>query len=463
MPDDYPFRVAARIEETQRDLPTLSIVGLGYIGSVSAACFAEMSFQVVAVDLDERKVVRMAAGNAPVVEVDLDAMVAQATIAGRITATTCVADAVAATDITFVCVGTPSHESGAADLSAVKAAAADIGRALARKDRYHLVVVRSTVPVGTTRGAVIPILETESGKRCGIDFGVCFHPEFLREGVAVADFFAPPKTVIGGVDARSAQLLASLYTSIEAPLVLTTIDTAEMVKYVDNTWHAVKVSFANEIGKICQSVRLDSHDVMGIFAKDTKLNLSAYYMRPGFAFGGSCLPKDVRALRNLANLRGIDVPLIDSILRSNDSQITHALDLIQRSRARRVGILGVTFKRDTDDLRESPQIDLIGRLLARGYEVRAYDRHMAADAIHLAAVHASAATAHTRAALDVLPSLMEEAIDGVVSWADLVVVCHNSHAFADAVAGAPEGTTILDLVGLPAKVRQAPSYSGIGW
>jgi GDP-mannose 6-dehydrogenase len=405
----------------------------------------------------------MAAGKAPVFEADLDAMVAQATTAGRITATTCVADAVAATDITFICVGTPSHESGAADLSAVEATAVDIGRALAWKDRYHLVVVRSTVPVGTTKGVVIPILETESGKRCGVDFGVCFHPEFLREGVAVADFFAPPKIVIGGIDARSVELLASLYISIKAPLVLTTIDTAEMVKYVDNTWHAVKVSFANEIGRICQSVRLDGHDVMGIFAQDTKLNLSAYYMKPGFAFGGSCLPKDVRALRKLASLGGIDVPLIDSVLRSNDSQIAHALDLIQRSRARRVGILGVTFKRDTDDLRESPQIDLIGRLLARKYEVRAYDRLMAAEAIHLAGRHDSAATEHTRAALDVLPSLMEETIEVLMSWAELVVVCHNSDAFADAVAGAPEGTTILDLVGLPAKVRPASSYSGIGW
>lgn len=463
MPDDFATVLADRTLRADAGSPRISIIGLGYVGSVSAACFAEMSLQVIGVDLDEHKVARLGSGHAPVVEAGLDALVARGAEAGRIAATTDIATAIAATDITFICVGTPSAASGAVDLSAMKSAAGSIGRALATKDRYHLVVIRSTVPAGTTKEIVLPILESESGKICGVDFGLCFHPEFLREGVAIADFFAPPKTVIGGMDERSARTLAALYARFEAPLILTRIETAEMLKYVDNTWHAVKVSFANEIGKLCHAVRVDSQDVMSIFIKDAKLNLSACYLKPGFAFGGSCLPKDVRAMRNLADLRGVDVPLIDSILRSNGAHVSHALDLVMRSRAARVGVLGVTFKRDTGDLRESPQVDLIGRLIERGVEVQAHDCNVTDDGIRLAAAHACSSNATTRAALNALPALMESDIDALVQWADLVVVCHNSDAFANAVRCAPVTTRILDLVGLPHTVRREQSYSGICW
>jgi GDP-mannose 6-dehydrogenase len=418
---------------------------------------------VVGVDLNARKIEMIGSGRAPLVEGGLEESVARGVATGRLRATHDTAEAVAATDVTFICVGTPSREDGSVDLGALKAAARDIGRAIARKDGYHLVVVRSTVPVGTTRGVVLPILETESGRRWQEDFGLCFHPEFLREGVAIADFFEPPKTVVGAADARSADMLASLYDGIGGPKVTTSIEAAEMVKYVDNTWHAVKVSFANEVGKICQSVRVDSHDVMGIFVQDQKLNLSPYYMRPGFAFGGSCLPKDVRAMCGLAGLRGVEVPLIESILRSNSAQVAHALDLVLRSRAARVGFLGVTFKPGTDDLRESPQIDLIGRLLERGIEVRAHDRNVTPEGLRLAATHAKTANLPTQAALRDLPGLLDADPHALAGWADLLVVCHGTREFAAVAAEAGESTRVLDLVRLPSPVRQERAYAGICW
>ena len=463
MPDDFSSQVSPVIRHAASVQARLSVIGLGYVGAVSAACFARLSTQVVGVDLDVRKVACIASGKAPLVEADLDATIARGVEAQLLGATTSIDAAVAVTDITFVCVGTPSREDGSVDLAALKAVAAEIGRAIARKGDYHLVVIRSTVPVGTTRGVVLPILESESGRACGSEFGLCFHPEFLREGVAIADFFAPPKTVIGAFDTRSGNLLSSLYESIDAPLIETSIEAAEMVKVVDNTWHAVKVSFANEVGKICQAVRVDSHEVMGIFVRDTKLNLSPYYMRPGFAFGGSCLPKDVRAISSLASLRGIEVPLIDSILRSNGTQIAHALDLVLRSRAGRIGFLGLTFKAGTDDMRESPQVDLIGRLLERGIDVRAHDRNVTPGSLRLAAAHAKTANAHTQGALDRLPGLLEPDAAQLVDWAELVVVCHNTTEFSALVAAAGDGTRVLDLVRLPQPGRPRRDYAGICW
>lgn len=310
---------------------------------------------------------------------------------------------------------------------------------------------------------VLPIIERWSGKQCGRGFGLCFHPEFLREGVAIADFFDPPKTVIGGFDEASADMLAQLYVMIDAPCVRTSIEAAEMVKYVDNTWHATKVAFSNEIGKICKSINVDSHEVMGIFVKDTKLNLSPYYMRPGFAFGGSCLPKDLRAMRSIATEQNVAVPLIDSLLESNDAQIDHAVELVMKAGASRVGLLGVTFKSDTDDLRESPHVDLMGRLIARGLSVRVHDKNISGAGIELAAKHAKTATSWTQFALKMLPHVSTSTADNLIDWADLIIVCHNTAEFADAIARDRGMTDVLDLVRLPHSKCSSESYSGICW
>ncbi|MDC7789438.1 nucleotide sugar dehydrogenase [Rhodoplanes sp. TEM] len=460
---DFNVGLSASQQNAVLSHPPLSVVGLGYVGAVSAACFAELRHQVVGVDIDSRKTSSLRDGRAPLLETDLDSLIGTSVREGRLTATTDIAEAVARTSITFVCVGTPSDEDGSVDLTALEAVAAGLGRALAAKNDYHLVVIRSTIPIGTTRNVVLPILEAESRKRCGEDFGLCFHPEFLREGVAIADFFAPPKTVIGGYDDRSAQMLAALYGAIQAPLVCTSIESAELVKYVDNTWHAVKVSFANEVGRICRTVGVDSHDVMNIFVQDRKLNLSAYYMKPGFAFGGSCLPKDVRAMQGLAESRAVRVPLIESLLSSNDCQIGHAAELIEKSGARRVGILGLTFKDGTDDLRESPQIDLVGRLSVRGFAVRAYDSNVTTEGLALATAHAKAAKPDMRNGLRLLPYVLEGSAEELVAWADVIVVCHRTGEFVEAVEHAAAGKTIVDLVRLPDQVRSRAAYAGVCW
>jgi GDP-mannose 6-dehydrogenase len=444
--------------------PPVSIIGLGYVGIVSAACLAEMTYRVIGVDVDSRKVLDVNTGRAPLVEPGLDDVVARAVAAGRLTATTDLTAALHQTSVTFVCVGTPSEIDGSVDLSSLRAALRQVGQALAQKSSYHLVVIRSTIPVGTTRSVVIPLLEAESSKCCGLDFGLCFQPEFLRQGVAIKDFFSPPKTVIGGIDDRSAKSLAAVHAAVDAPVFCTTIETAELIKYVDNTWHAAKVAFANEIGNISRAVNVDSHDVMNIFVVDTKLNLSPYYLKPGYAFGGSCLPKDVRALNGLARSLSLNTPLIGSILESNDAHIEHALKLVERSGAQRIGVLGVTFKNGTDDLRESAQIDLIGRLLSRGYEVRAYDSNVTVAGRTLAIAHGKTATPATRRVLDQLTDMLASSLDELIIWSDLVIVSHPTAEFADAVQRHQNSKHVLDLVHLSDEaLRRSDTYMGICW
>jgi GDP-mannose 6-dehydrogenase len=271
-----------------KPFPAISVIGLGYVGAVSAACFSRIGHRIVGVDLDTRKTDAINAGKGPLVEHDLDDYISEGVQEGRISAVNSSLGAVLATDMTMVCVGTPSEEDGSVNLKALLGAARDIGMAIKAKKEWHLVVIRSTIPAGTTRKMVLPELERASGKKAGRDFGLCFHPEFLREGVAIADFFAPPKTVVGAFDKRSGEALCAIYSSIEAPLIVTSIEAAEMVKYVDNTWHAVKVAFGNEVGRVAQVLGIDSHEVMNIFCQDKKLNISSYYLKPGFAFGGSC-------------------------------------------------------------------------------------------------------------------------------------------------------------------------------
>jgi GDP-mannose 6-dehydrogenase len=447
----------------QKTFPSISVIGLGYVGAVSAACFAKIGHRVVGVDLDTRKTDAINAGRGPLVEHDLDDYISEGIEEGRIGAVNSALGAVVGTDMTFVCVGTPSMEDGSVNLNALTGAARDIGMAMRAKKAWHLVVIRSTVPAGTTRKVVLPELEAASGKKVGRDFGLCFHPEFLREGVAIADFFAPPKTVIGAYDKRSGDALAAIYAGIEAPLIQTTMEAAEMVKYVDNTWHAVKVAFGNEVGRVAQSLGIDSHEVMNIFCQDTKLNISSYYMKPGFAFGGSCLPKDLRGMQGLARKNGIELPMIGSVLASNAWHLDHSFNLVQQTGAKVVGMLGVTFKSGTDDLRESPQLELLGRLVAAGYIVKVYDPNVTQAGIELALAYMKTASEKTRAALQALPQALCVSADALMQECDAVVVAHNTAEFRTALEKAGPDLAVVDLVRLPEKVRSRSGYQGICW
>jgi len=334
---------------------------------------------------------------------------------------------------------------------------------MTRKPGGNVVAIRSTIPPGTTREALIPILEASSGKTEGVEFGVVFHPEFLREGVAVADFRAPPKTVIGGDCAWAAETVAALYAGVDDAPILSSLEAAEMVKYVDNNWHAAKVCFANEIGKICRSVGVDSHEVMDVFVQDTKLNISSYYMRPGFAFGGSCLPKDVRGMTHLARDRSVDTPLLNALLPSNDAQLAHALDLVERTGAKRIGVLGVAFKAGTDDLRESPVLTLLGALLGRDdLAIRAYDQNISVDAgLRHYAQHAAAGGALSAA--EALPALMTTDLDDLLDWADALVVSHRTPVFRAVVQNRRSDQHCIDLVRLFDTPEQSPTYHGVCW
>ena len=354
----------------------ISIFGLGYVGAVSAGCLAREGHEVIGVDPYQPKVDLINEGRTPVIEKDIGEIIAIAVRDGRLRATTEALDAVINSQISLICVGTPSQLNGSLDLKYVRSVCEQIGAVLKDKKDFHVVVARSTMLPGSMRNMVIPALEEASGKCAGRDFGVCNNPEFLREGTAVWDFYNPPKTVIGETDSRGGEMLASLYDKMDAPMIRTDVETAEMVKYTDNVWHALKVGFANEIGNVCKAVGIDGHKVMEIFCQDTKLNLSPYYMKPGFAFGGSCLPKDVRALSYKARTLDLDLPIINAIMPSNERQIENGLKMIMEKGSKKVGILGFSFKAGTDDLRESPLVELIERLLGKGYDVRIYDRNV---------------------------------------------------------------------------------------
>jgi GDP-mannose 6-dehydrogenase len=431
--------------------PTISILGLGYVGAVSAACFCDRGHSVIGVDPDVERVATLNRGESPIVEEGLANLLGHARKIGRLEAIGDSHTAVIESDITLVCVGTPTGADGECDLKYLRIAAEQIGGALALKDDYHLVAFRSTVPPKTTRDVLIPILEAASGKSCGSDFGVCFNPEFLRESSAISDFYEPPKTVIGGVDQRSSAALAQLYKGLPGELIETSIEAAEFVKYIDNTWHGLKVGFGNEVGRLCKTVGVDSREVMDIFVKDTKLNLSPYYLKPGFAFGGSCLPKDTRGIMHLAASKGVSTPLIDSIIRSNDKHIEQTLALIAEHQVKRVGIVGLTFKAHTDDLRESPLVELVKQLRELGQEIHYFDPNAtSADLLRMGVDQQVSQSGCT-------------SIDQLVGSVDLLVVGHNTDYGRAAATAAKRFMPVIDLVGLGHSFKYAKNCEGVCW
>jgi GDP-mannose 6-dehydrogenase len=434
----------------------VSIFGLGYVGTVCAGCLAKDGHEIVGVDPVRTKVDLINSGKAPIIEADIDEIIAEAVKAGRLRATDDSDQAIQDTELSVVCVGTPSQINGNLDLTHVRHVCEQVGQALKNKLERHTVVIRSTILPGTMRRMIIPVLEENSGKKAGVDFGVCNNPEFLREGSAVADFSFPSKTVIGEVDRPSGDKLAQLYTKLDAPLIRTEIETAEMIKYIDNSWHALKIGFANEIGNLCKSFSVDAHKVMEIFCLDKKLNISPAYLMPGFAFGGSCLPKDLRALAYSAKLHDLQLPILNSILPSNELQIAKGLQLIMDKGRKRVGILGFSFKAGTDDLRESPMIEVIERLTGKGYDLRIYDKNVNV---------AKLVGANRDFILNRIPhisKLMVDSIDAVLHHAETVVIGNKAAEFDGIPQRISAGQYLVDFARI-VKHGSKDGYEGICW
>jgi GDP-mannose 6-dehydrogenase len=435
----------------------ISVLGLGYVGTVTAGCLAQQGHDVIGVDPEPRKVDLVNAGQSPIIEKDIGKIIGQQVAAGRLVASIEAVDAVQRTDLVMVCVGTPSRGNGDIDLQYVRRVAGQIGEAMRCHHGAPAVVIRSTMLPGTMREVVIPALEAASGRKAGAEFGVCINPEFLREGSAVHDYFHPPKTVIGELNEASGKLLASLYTHLEAPLVRTDIETAEMVKYADNAWHALKVGFANEIGNVCKGLGVDGHRVMDIFCQDTKLNLSPYYLKPGFAFGGSCLPKDLRALLYKAKMLDVTVPILAAILPSNEQQIERGVRAVVERGSKKVGVLGFAFKAGTDDLRESPVVELTERLLGKGFDLRIYDSNVSMARIH------GANRDYILNRVPHISRLMVSSIGEVMSHADTIVIGNAAPEFADVPQRLRGSQGIVDLVRINGARSVAGVYEGLCW
>ena len=434
----------------------LSVFGLGYVGCVSAACFADAGNEVIGVDVNPTKVEIINSGKSPIIEDGINELIAKVVKSGRLSATIDSERAVMDSDLSLVCVGTPSNQNGSLHLRHVEQVCREIGSVLKRKEKRHIVVVRSTMLPGTIENTVVPALEETSGKKAVKDFGICINPEFLREGSSLKDFHAPPFTLIGADDEETTAAVSSLYVNINAPVFVTSLKTAEMVKYVCNCFHALKVSFANEIGNICKALQIDSHEVMDVFCQDTKLNLSPYYLKPGFAFGGSCLPKDLRAINYKAKELDVEVPVLSAILPSNRLQIERAVEMVMSSGKKRVGVLGFSFKAGTDDLRESPMVTLIETLIGKGFELALYDRHVSVAKL------VGANKEYIEREIPHISKLMRSTVDGVLNDSDVVIIGNQAEEFLSVAERLRSDQQLIDLVRLFDQTSNE-NYHGICW
>ena len=436
----------------------ISVCGLGYVGCVTAACLANDGHQVIGVDINALKLEWLNAGRSPVIEPGLEAMIAAAVAGGSLTASPDTALAIRSSDLTLICVGTPSAGNGNITLDHVEHVCREIGAALAGKPDYHVVVVRSTVLPGTVERRVIPLLEESSGKRAGADFGVCMNPEFLREGSAIEDYYHPSLVVIGELDSRSGAVVQSLYGTVDAEVTRVPIRVAEMVKYASNAFHAVKVTFANEIGNLSKAMGIDGRQVMEIFLQDRKLNVSGTYLMPGFAFGGSCLPKDLRAMLYRSKELDLESPLLHAAIVSNQRQIERAVRMVEATGCKRIGILGLSFKPATDDMRESPAVALVETLIGKGYAIAIFD-----EELQLARL-VGANRKFLEEELPHVGSLLRPSMESVVSQSQVVVVTNGSKSFSRVPGMLRQDQTLIDLSGVAKGLATGPGgYSGICW
>lgn len=442
----------------------ISVFGLGYVGVVSAACLARDGHQVVGVDPQPAKVALVNDGKTPIVEKYVGELIEETVADGRLTATTSAAEAVAATEMSLVCVGTPSRRNGSLDTTAVARVCEEIGQAIAAKQTAngapapHLVIMRSTILPGTMQGLVIPTLETAAGLPTGDILKIANNPEFLRESTAVYDYDNPPKTVVGAADPTTAEAVLDLYSDLPGPKIATTVAVAEMVKYADNAWHAVKVAFGNEIGNIAKAVGVDSWEVMDIFCRDEKLNISPYYLKPGFAFGGSCLPKDVRALTYKGRELDLELPLLNAVIPANIRQIDRAFETVTANGARRIAFLGISFKSGTDDLRESPQVALVERLIGKGYDLRIYDQNVALARL------TGANRDYIQHVIPHISEILSDDLEAVLSHGDLVIIGNGAPEFRAIAERLSPDQKLYDLARIPgASERLGARYDGVNW
>ncbi|GAA4433724.1 nucleotide sugar dehydrogenase [Georgenia halophila] len=435
----------------------VAIVGLGHVGTVAAACLAESGHTVVGVDINTAKIDQLNAGVSPVVEVDLGDLVGCNVDRGRLSATEDLTAAVKGCDVAAVTVGTPSGSDGDVYLDDVVRVVGQIGWALGEADGWRLVVITSTVPPGTVEGDLVPLLEELSGKRAGIDFGVAFSPEFLRHGTAVSDFLSSPKTIVGTADGRAAQAATELYSPFATEVIRTSVPVAEMVKFSDTAWQALKVTFTNEIGRVAAAYGVDSRAVMSILSAETELSMPDNDRDPGFAFGGSRMPKDLRILTHRARKQGTSVPVLEAILESNRAHLDLALDKIAALGARRVTILGLAFTSGTDDVRESAALGLAARLLSEGYEVRIHDEHV--DLQQLVGANRN----HLLTVLPEIAQHLDDDLHRATEDADVLVVTQSSPTYARVTAQSRPDQTVLDLCGVARPVDEAPNYVGLTW
>lgn len=436
----------------------ISIFGIGYVGAVASACLASQGHEVTAVDINPAKVDCINAGRSPIVEPGLDEVIHAAVTAGRLRATSNVAAAVGNSQISFICVGTPSLANGDLDLTHVRRAAKAIGVALSQVQDFHLVVIRSTVLPGTTSRIVVPLLEQSSGKRAGEHFGVAVCPEFLREGNAIKDYYEAAVSVLGVDDKNSEMLLKDVMSSLHGDMVVTATATAELIKYANNAWHATKIVFANEIGVIAKAFGVDGRSVMDIVRSDNRLNISSAYMRPGFAFGGSCLPKDLRAITYQAKRLDVPCPMLDALLVSNERHIHRVLEMVRDAGSRRVGLIGLSFKPGTDDLRESPAVDLAERLFGKGYDIRIFDSNVCIERL------TGANRSFIEARIPHLASLLTSDVREVAQHGDTLVIAHANHESRRLLAPLRDDQVVIDLGSYSAGERPASGrYNGICW
>lgn len=435
----------------------ISIFGLGYVGVVSAGCLASLGHKIVGVDVNDLKVQLINEGQSPIVEKDLPELLAEGKNKGLISATSSVLEAIRETELSIICVGTPSRSNGSLDTKYLEGVSREIGQCLKFKQEAHILVFRSTMIPGTLREVIIPLLEKESDKTQGVDFFVCFNPEFLREATSVYDFNNPPKTVVGCDDQLIADKVLSLYRSLPGPKIKTDIEVAEMVKYVDNNFHAVKITFANEIGHLCKRLNMDSHKVMDIFVQDKKLNISPYYLKPGFAFGGSCLPKDLRAVNYLTKMNDLETPLLSSLLPSNNVQILSTIKKIMSFGKKKIGFAGFSFKAGTDDLRESPLVEIIETLIGKGYDLKLYDRNVSLAKLM------GANKEYINQHIPHISLLMVENLDEILKESDLIVIGNNDPEFEKILTQSRNDQIIYDLVRIGKANDQKENYQGICW